>query len=83
MKNNNQIYQNHKSRKLFDTCELEGIWKRKDDSIPQCYIALEDGASISISIIGTDYSESFMFKKNSQIVVKDSIVEFFEEDLLR
>ncbi len=83
MRNKNQIYRNYKSQKLFDTCKLEGRWKRKDDSIPQCYVSLEDGASISLSIIGTDYSESFIFKQNSEIVVKDSIVEFFEEDLLR
>ena len=83
MLNKNQIYRNHKSQKLFDTCKLEGKWKRKDDSVPQCYVSLEDNASILLSIVGTNYSESFMFKKNSQIVVKDSIVEFFEEDLLR
>ncbi|MBS1268604.1 MAG: hypothetical protein MAG458_01335 [Nitrosopumilus sp.] len=81
--NKNQIYRNYKSQELFDTCKLEGKWKRKDNSIPKYYISLEDGVSISLSIIGTTYSESFVFKKNSQIVVKDSIVEFSEEELLR
>lgn len=83
MKSNTQTYRNIKSQKLFDTCKLEGKWKRADDSIPRRYVALEDGALITLRILGTQYSESFIFQKNSEIVIKDSIAEFFEEDLLR
>ncbi|AFS81082.1 hypothetical protein NKOR_05995 [Candidatus Nitrosopumilus koreensis AR1] len=83
MKFNTQTYHNIKSQKLFDTCKLEGKWKRLDDSVPRRYVTLEDGALISLSILGTQYHESFIFKKNSEVVIKDSIAEFFEEDLLR
>ncbi|KEQ56522.1 hypothetical protein AAA799E16_01714 [Marine Group I thaumarchaeote SCGC AAA799-E16] len=83
MKNYRQTYRNFKLQKLFDTCKLEGRWKRMDDSLPRCYVSLEDGTAISLSILGTNYSESFIFKKNSKIVVKDSVAEFFEDDLLR
>ncbi|KFM19551.1 hypothetical protein AAA799P11_00540 [Marine Group I thaumarchaeote SCGC AAA799-P11] len=83
MKNYSQTYGNSKLQKLFDTCKLEGRWKRMDDSLPRCYVSLEDGAAISLSMLGVDYSESFIFKKNSKIVVKDSVAEFFEDDLLR
>lgn len=83
MRFNTQTYRNIKSQKLFDTCKLEGKWKRVGDSIPRRYMSLEDGALITLHILGTQYSESFIFKKNSEIVIKDSITEFFEEDLLR
>ena len=79
----NQIYGNSKLQKLFDVCKLKGKWRRVDNSIPRNYIALEDGASIDLDMIKANFSESVVFKKNSRIVVKDSIAEFYEEDILR
>lgn len=83
MKINNQTYGRCKTQKLFDTCKIEGRWKRADNSVPRKYIATEDGASIELSIMDGDYTESFRFKKNSTIIIKDSITEFYERDLLR
>ena len=80
---NNQIYDNLKLQKLFDVCKLNGKWKRVDTSIPRTYVALEDNASIDLSIIRANFTESYVFKKNSRIIVKDSIAEFYEEDLIR
>lgn len=83
MKRNNQTSSNFKTQKLFDTCRLEGRWKRVDDSVPRHYTALEDGVFLQLSILDANYTESYSFKKNSSIVIKDSIAEFYEEDLLR
>ena len=83
LNSNNQIFTHSKLQKLFDTCRLQGRWKRMGDSVPLCYVAIEDGASIELNLIKSKFSESFVFKKDSQIIVKDSIAEFQEEDLLR
>ncbi|QDI89232.1 hypothetical protein Nisw_06690 [Candidatus Nitrosopumilus sp. SW] len=80
---NNQIHDNSKLHKLFDVCKLHGKWKRADNSIPRNYVALEDGASVDLNIIKANFSESFEFKKNSKIIVKDSIAEFYEKDILQ
>ncbi|WP_148680195.1 hypothetical protein [Nitrosopumilus maritimus] len=77
-----QTHKRIKSQKLFDTCKLVGKWKRIDKLLPPNYTSLEDGASVELSIIKANYTESFSFKKNSDIVIKDSILEFFEEDML-
>lgn len=83
MKNDNQTHRDFKTQKLFDACRLEGRWKRVDNSMPRHYIALEDGVSLELSIIDSDFTESFRFKKNSEIIIKESIAEFYEEDLFR
>lgn len=83
MKRDDQTCCNFKFQKLFDTCRLEGQWKRVDDSVPRHYIALEDGASIELSINDSNFKESFRFKKNSCIKIKDSIAEFYEENLFQ
>ena len=83
MKANNQTCNDFKTQKLFDTCKIEGRWKRADNSVPRKYVAIEDGASIELSIMGGDYTESFRFKKNSNVIIKDSIAEFYERDLFR
>ncbi|AJM92293.1 MULTISPECIES: hypothetical protein [Nitrosopumilus] len=74
---------NVKKQKLFDTCKLGGRWKRTDSFTPHHYVALGDGASLNLSMIGANYTELFRFKKNSEIIIKDSIAEFYEEDLIR
>lgn len=81
MKTNNRMHSTFTMKKLFDTCKLEGQWKRVDDSIPLCYVSLEDGASIELKMIKANFTESYSFKKNSFIIIKDSIAEFYEEDL--
>lgn len=81
MKTNNRIHSNFTLKKLFDTCKLEGQWKRVDNSIPRRYVSLEDGASIELKMIKANFIESYNFKKNSFIIIKDSIAEFYEEDL--
>ena len=83
MKNDNQTHRDFKSQKLFDTCRLEGRWKRVDRFIPRHYIALEDGVFLELSIIDSNFTESFRFKKNSEVIIKESIAEFYEEDLFR
>ena len=83
MKINNQTYGEFKTQKLFDTCKIEGRWKRADNSIHRKYVALEDWASIELSIMDGNYTESFRFKKNSNITIKDSVAEFYERDLFR
>jgi len=83
MKRDDQTHCNFKFQKLFDTCRLEGQWKRVVDSIPRHYIALEDGVSTELSIIDSNFTESFRFKKNSSIKIKDSIAEFYEESLFQ
>ena len=83
MKANNQTGFNSKTQKLFDTCKIQGRWKRADNCVPRKYVATEDGASIELSIMDGDYTESFRFKKNSNIIIKDSIAEFYERDLFR
>lgn len=83
MNENNQAYGYCKTQKLFDTCKIEGKWKRADNSVPRKYVAIEDGASIELSIMGGDFTESFRFKKNSHVIIKDSIAEFYERDLFR
>lgn len=62
---------------------MQGKWNRMDDSLPPCYVSKEDGASVELNLIKSKFSESFIFKKDSQIIIKDSIAEFQEEDLLR
>lgn len=83
MKSNDQIFTHSKLQKLFDTCRMQGKWNRMDDSLPPCYVSKEDGASVELNLIKSKFSESFIFKKDSQIIIKDSIAEFQEEDLLR
>lgn len=83
LNSNNQIFTHSKLQKLFDTCRLQGKWKRMGESLPLCYVAIENGASIELTLIKSKFSESFIFKKDSQIIIKDSIAEFQEEDLLR
>ena len=80
---NNQLFSNTKLQKLFDTCRLQGKWKRVDNSLPLCYVAIEAGASIELNLLQANFSESFIFKKDSKIIIRDSIAEFQEEDLLR
>ncbi|MCV0401351.1 MAG: hypothetical protein K5777_05175 [Nitrosopumilus sp.] len=72
-----------KTQKLFDTCKLIGKWKYADNSQHSHYEALEDGATIEFSLIRANFIESFRFKKSSRIIIKDSIVEFYDEDLFR
>lgn len=83
MKTNNLTHRNFFMKKLFDTCKLEGEWKRVDDSIPRRYVSLKDGASIELAMIKANFTESYNFKKNSFIIIKDSIAEFYEGDLFR
>lgn len=77
----NQIHDRVKTHKIFDTCKLAGKWKHVDNSSPFHYEALEDGATIELCMIQVDLIESFRFKKSSKIFIKDSIMEFYEEDL--
>lgn len=83
MKRDDQTYGNLKFQKFFDTCRLEGRWKRVDEFIPHHNITLEESASIELSIIDSNFTESFRFKKNSSIKIKDSIAKFYEENLFR
>lgn len=72
-----------KECKLFDTCKFIGKWKHVDDCLPACYVALEDGVAIELRMIQADIVESLRFKKSSKIIIKDSVMEFYEEDLFR
>ena len=81
MRTNDLRHSNSPMKKLFDTYKLEGQWKRVDNSIPSRYVSLKDGASIELKMIKANFTESYSFKKNSFIIIKDSIAEFYEEDL--
>lgn len=74
---------NMKKQKLFDTCKLGGQWKRTDRFVPHHYVSLDDGSFLKLSMVGTNYTELFRFKKNSEVVIKDSIAEFYEKDLIQ
>ncbi|KFM20386.1 hypothetical protein AAA799P11_00133 [Marine Group I thaumarchaeote SCGC AAA799-P11] len=77
------LHEKNKTQKLFDTCKLGGRWKRTDRFVPHHYVSLDDGAFLKLTMDGANYTELFRFKKNSEIIIKDSIVEFYEKDLLR
>lgn len=77
----NQIHDKVKTQKLFDTYKLTGKWKHVGVSFPCYYEALDDGATIELCMTKIDLIEPFSFKKYSKIIIKDSIMEFYEEDL--
>ncbi len=83
MNSGSQIHDKMKTQKLFDTCKLIGRWKHANSSSPSSYESLEDGATIEFSMIQANFTESFRFKKFSRITIKDSMIEFYEEDLFR
>ncbi|MEX0862433.1 hypothetical protein [Nitrosopumilus sp.] len=83
MKTNNLTHRNFPMKKLFDICKLDEQWKRVDNSIPRRYVLLKDDASIDLRMIKSNFTESYNFKKNSFIIIKDSIAEFYEGDLFR
>ena len=68
--------------KVFDTCKLEGKWKQNHFSPNHEYIAQEDSAHITLNLIHANLTETFYFKKGSTISIKDSLMGYFEKDLL-
>ena len=72
-----------KMHKIFDTCQLSNNWKRNEKSSSREYIAQEDGSSIVLNLIQANLTETFSFKKGSHIVLKDSLMEYYNKDLMQ
>ena len=78
-----QMNLNVKLHKIFDSCQLQGKWKHKTNSLnPHEYIALEEGAVIVLNL-DAGLTETFSFKKGSNISIKESLVEYYDSDLMR
>ena len=82
MSTNQQLDLNIKLHKIFDACKLDGKWKKRESS-PHNYVALEEGASIVLELYRAKLTETFSFKKGANIGIRDSLIEYFEKDLMR
>jgi len=77
---NQQLHLNVKLYKTFKTCKFRGRWNLKNNSFHE-YIALEDHAYIILKGIRAEWDEVYSFKKDSEITIKNGIIEYYENDI--
>lgn len=77
---NQQLHLNVKLHKAFKTCKLKGKWNLKKNSFRE-YVALENGANILLNGIGAKCDDVFYFKKGSEVAIKNSIMEYYDNDV--
>lgn len=76
-----QMDLNIKLYKAFKNCKLKGRWNLKENSSHE-FMALEDNASASLYGIRAEWNEIFYFKKGAEITIKNSIIEYYENDVM-
>jgi len=76
-----QLNFNPKMYKLFDEYELGKMW-RKTDSSEDNFVALEDKAFVVLKLFNSNLNDVVFFKKGSIITIDNSMLEYFENDLL-
>jgi len=77
-----QMHLDIKLYKIFNTCKLKGKWKNKNNSHNHDYIALENGSSIVLKLNPPNLTETFSFKKDANISIKDGLIGYHDKDLL-
>lgn len=78
---NQQLNLNVKLYKAFKSCKLKGRWNLKKNSFHE-YVALDEGASIILYGIRSEWNEIFSFKKDSTVTIKNSIIEYYDNDVI-
>ena len=75
-----QMNLNSKMYKLFDSYELGRMWK-KTKSL-NCFIALEDKAFVILKLHNISSHDLVFFKKGATITINNSLMEYYENDLI-
>lgn len=70
--------------KLFDSCKFDNRWKKieKYSGPGNEFKSIDNHAAIKIEVKGIE-PESFRFKKDSVINIKNGILQYHDQDLLQ
>ena len=84
MKQSPQIEMSGKMYKLYDSCKFDNRWKKieKHSGFGNEFKSIDDNAAIKIQVKGID-PESFRFKRNSLINIKNGILRYHDKDLIQ
>jgi hypothetical protein len=75
-----QLHLNVKQCKFFTACNLDNKWKCKNSN-NQEYTALENGASVILSLMPSTLTNILYFKKGVNIWIKNSHIDYYDHDL--
>lgn len=69
--------------KLFDSCKFDKRWKKikKNSGLGNEFKSIDDHARVKIQVKGIE-PESYSFKKDSIINIKNGILQYHDKDLV-
>lgn len=70
-----------KQEKMFNTCKLNGNWKKKRNNSQDFKSQDKGSSSITLTLQG-DLVETLSFKKGADISIKGGLLEYYDQDLL-